>query len=180
MATADVQMLPLSTTDALQRMAELVRDGNIADAVVFGNQHDTPLAVATSDLITHGELGKGSESTIRAGIFSDKPVAIKKAIIRNTKDLERFRREVGMLSLLRHDNVVPLRAARAIPPAYMMLLPQYSGSLEVWCLSSVRQHAMPPCIGEQHDKCCTPLCCAQRQERQSARASRGISCTMPS
>eukprot|EP00892_Ulva_mutabilis_P000404 jgi/Ulvmu1/10364/UM061_0047.1 len=130
MAAAQVQMPCVSTTDALQHMAELIRDGNISGAVDFGNQHSTPLAVAASDLITQEELGKGSESTIRAGVYLSEPVAIKKAIIRNTKDLERFRREVGMLSSLQHSNVVPLRAARAIPPAYMMLLPQYSGSLE--------------------------------------------------
>lgn len=139
MAAVDVQMLPVSTTDALQQMAALVRNGNIQDAVVFGNQCKTPLAVATSDLITKHELGKGSESTIRAGSFCGEDVAIKKAIIRNTRDLERFRRELGILASLRHPNIVPLRAARAIPPAYIMLLPQYNGSLEV-CFCALLAH----------------------------------------
>lgn len=136
MASVDVQMLPVATSDALQHMAELIRYGDIPSAVTFGNQQTTPLAVATTDLITKHELGKGSESTIRAGTFCGSSVAIKKAIIRNTKDLERFRRELGMLASLRHEHIVPLRAARAIPPTYMMLLPQYSGSLEV-CVDRV-------------------------------------------
>lgn len=131
MAAVDVQMLPVSTNDALQHMAELIRNGNIPDAVAFGNQRSTPLAVSISDLTAQHELGQGSESTIRAGTFCGDKVAIKKAIIRNTRDLERFRRELGILASLTHPNIVPLRAARAIPPAYIMLLPQYNGSLEV-------------------------------------------------
>lgn len=124
-------MCAKTNTDVLQQMAALVRDGNIEGAVHVGSQQHIPLAVPTSDLITQHELGKGSESTIRAGTLNGTPVAIKKALIRSTNDLDRFRSEVRILASLRHDNVVPLRAARVIPPAYMMILPQYSGSLEV-------------------------------------------------
>jgi serine/threonine protein kinase len=120
-----------SAHEVLEQMAQHVRQGQFDDAACCGNAYTIPLAVPGPSLVSGPELGTGSESVIRAGQLNGTPVAIKKAVIRNTADLDRFRREVSLLCSLSHTNIVPLLAARVLPPNYTMVLPRYSGSIEV-------------------------------------------------
>lgn len=120
-----------TTAEILDDMARLVRAGRLGEAVTLGRRCSPPLHVAPDDIRVFETLGSGSESTILASEYRGQPVAYKKARVRGTDDLERFRREVALLAELQHDSVVPLLAAHALPPAYAMVLPRYATSLEV-------------------------------------------------
>lgn len=120
-----------SAQAVLELMAEHVRNGEFQSAVECGNTFRVPLAVQEAGLRKGAIVGTGSESVIRAGELDGAPVAIKKAIIRTPDDLQRYRKEVGILCTLQHDSIISLEAARALPPNYTMVLPRYAGNLEV-------------------------------------------------
>lgn len=120
-----------SAHSVLERMAEHVRKGEFESAVACGNSCSVPLALPEAAVRGSIVLGIGTESVIRAGELDGVPVAMKKAVIRTPADLQRFRKEIGILSSLRHSGIVSLLAARALPPTYTMVLPRHSGSLEV-------------------------------------------------
>ena len=122
---------PLSAHSVLERMADHVRKGEFEAAVACGNACSVPLALPEAAVRGSDTLGSGTESVIRAGELDEAPVAMKKAVIRTPADLQRFRREVGILSSLSHSGIISLLAARALPPTYTMVLPRYTGSLEV-------------------------------------------------
>lgn len=115
----------------LARMAEHIRKGEFESAVACGNSFDVPLAIPDGAVRAAGFLGQGTESVIRAGELHGVPIAMKKAVIRTPDDLQRFRKEVGILCTLHHSNIISLLAARALPPNYTMILPRYTESLEV-------------------------------------------------
>jgi hypothetical protein len=115
----------------LESMAEHVRKGDFETAVTCGNSFRVPLALPIAAVRGTDILGKGTESVIRAGELDGAPVAIKKAAIRTAEDLRRYRKEAAILSTLKHSHIIPLLAARALPPSYAMVLPRYAGSMEV-------------------------------------------------
>ena len=112
-------------------MSCLVRKGDFLGAAELGNAQETKLAVPKTEAVARDVLGRGTESTIFAADYQGANVALKKMTIRCTADLERFRKEVALLNSLNHAHVVPLLAARVLPPDYAMVLPRYACSLEV-------------------------------------------------
>lgn len=57
-------------------------------------------------------------------------MAIKRPILRNSSDMDRYHLELEILASLRHPNVVALTAARAWPPDYSFIVPfMRNGSL---------------------------------------------------
>jgi hypothetical protein len=121
----------MRVAEILQQMAVMVRSGDIAGAATLGNAGDVKLAVPQSEVATGQVIGRGSESMIMSAHYKGSEVALKKNIIRCTADLERFRKEVAVLSGMRHEHVVPLLGACAVPPCYSMIIPLYTCSLEV-------------------------------------------------
>ena len=121
----------LDIRDMLEQMAGHVRLGNAEAAAALGNRCQPPLAIAANDITLQQKLGQGSESTIYAAQYRSSPVAVKKYIIRSTADLQRYRKEVAILSSVQHQHVVPLLGARALAPTYAMVIPRYERSLEV-------------------------------------------------
>lgn len=58
------------------------------------------------------------------GSFGGQDVAVKRFKISQSDDLKRFRRELSILaSLAGHPNIVPVVAARALPPDYLLVMP---------------------------------------------------------
>jgi hypothetical protein len=115
----------------LAEMSRLIKQGDIQAACELGNQHTPPLAVPKAAVKAHELLGTGSESTIHAAELDGVEAAYKRYKIRNAADLERYRKELALLLSLRHQHVVPVLAARAIPPDYSVIIPRYDCSLEV-------------------------------------------------
>lgn len=71
-----------------------------------------------------GELASGAEATVLYGSFGGQDVAVKRFKISQSDDLKRFRRELSILaSLAGHPNIVPVVAARALPPDYLLVMP---------------------------------------------------------
>ena len=121
--------IDMTAREVLSTMTAMVRKGEFAAAAELGNAQRPPLAVEKSQL--GATLGRGSESTIHAAEYNGRDVAVKKMIITCTADLERFRKEVALLSTFQHPHIVPLVGARMLPPDYAMILPRYACSLEV-------------------------------------------------
>ena len=85
-------------------------------ASILGRASGIPLSIDTQDLSAWKRLAGGSQSLLFASKFRDRPVAVKKAIIRTTDDLENFRKDVLMSAEVQHQNVLGLIAARLLPP----------------------------------------------------------------
>lgn len=123
----------------LQDMAEAVRQGNFDKAEDLGgtkwqndvrNPEELPLAVPKSVLGYSREsvLSEGAQSNVHRGLWDGKPVAIKRGIIREPRDLLRFRKEVCMLGSISHENIVSLVGARMLPPDYLLIMELYDTS----------------------------------------------------
>jgi hypothetical protein len=50
------------------------------------------------------------------GLWAGQRVAIKRVAIRTSADLDSFRQEVSLMAAATHPHIVPLLAARALPP----------------------------------------------------------------
>ena len=88
-----------------------------SQAANVGNRADLPLGLAKSDVTTSAELARGTQSIVYEGKYRDQHVAIKKAKIGKSADLESFKFEVAVMAKLRHvSSVVSLVAARLVPP----------------------------------------------------------------
>lgn len=123
-----------SVVGRLDSMAEAIRRGEFQQAEDIGGTREThdhtqlPLAVRKKEITYDGVVSEGSQASVRRGTWGGKPVAIKRAIIRESEDLVRFRREVGLLASLRHENIVGFVGARMVPPDYMLLMELYPTS----------------------------------------------------
>jgi serine/threonine protein kinase len=83
-----------------------------------------PLNVQLDDLSLLGELASGAEATVLYGSFNGQDVAVKRFRIAQADDLKRFRRELSILAALAgHPHIVPIVAARALPPDYLLVMP---------------------------------------------------------
>jgi hypothetical protein len=88
-----------------------------------GNAFGVPLGVRSADLQFQDKLYQGQQGSVTSGRWRERGVAIKKARIGTSADMERFRTEIRLLLLAgMHGNVVPLLAARALPPGALRCL----------------------------------------------------------
>lgn len=77
-----------------------------------------------SDLTISAELSQGTQSIVHDGKYRDQHVAIKKAKIGKSADLDSFKLEVAIMAKLRHvSSVVSLIAARLVPPGVSLFKP---------------------------------------------------------
>ncbi|KAG2450587.1 hypothetical protein HYH02_004427 [Chlamydomonas schloesseri] len=113
----------LSVPDALMAMAKAVRSGEMMQARAIGEQCEVPLSLTAAELAMADKLSEGAESTVFRGSWRGQAVAVKKARIAASADLDRFKAELAILARLRHPAVVPLLGARCLPPDYMLVLP---------------------------------------------------------
>lgn len=60
-----------------------------------------------------GKLSEGAESTVFRGTWRGQAVAVKKARISASVDLDRFKGELAILARLQHPAVVPLLGGKA-------------------------------------------------------------------
>lgn len=93
-------------------------------ASAIGATAAVPLNVQLDELSLLGELASGAEATVLYGSFDGQDVAVKRFKISQSDDLKRFRRELSILASLEgHPNIVPVVAARALPPDYLLVMP---------------------------------------------------------
>jgi serine/threonine protein kinase len=64
-----------------------------------------------------GKLSEGAESTVFQGSWRGQAVAVKKARIATSNDLDRFKAELVILASLSHPAIVPL-LGEALPHSY--------------------------------------------------------------
>ncbi|KAL6523309.1 hypothetical protein OROGR_016912 [Orobanche gracilis] len=75
-------------------------------------------------------IARGAESVVYHGILDGKKVAVKKPVLATSDDLDKFHKELQLLSKLNHPGIVKLLAAHARPPNYMFFFEFYeSGNL---------------------------------------------------
>lgn len=95
----------------------------------LGRRASPSLAVPLADLFIQAELAEGGEATVWQGTCGGAPVAVKRFKIAQQDDLARFRRELALMASLQHPRIMPLVAARALPPSYMLLMPLAASNL---------------------------------------------------
>ena len=63
------------------------------------------------------KISHGAQSTVSNGLYQGQAVAVKKAKVSRSADLDNFKLEIIIMAELRHvKNVVGLLAARLLPP----------------------------------------------------------------
>lgn len=88
-----------------------------SQAAELGNAAEVKLGISMQSVQLKGQISHGTQSTVFNGLYSDQSVAVKKAKISKSSDLENFKLEVIIMAELRHvTNVVSLLAACLIPP----------------------------------------------------------------
>lgn len=86
-------------------------------AAQVGNSAEVQLGVSTQAVQMHDKISHGAQSTLFNGLYQAQAVAVKKAKISKSADLDNFKLEIIIMAELRHvKNVVGLLAARLLPP----------------------------------------------------------------
>ncbi|XP_051138640.1 protein kinase and PP2C-like domain-containing protein [Andrographis paniculata] len=84
-----------------------------------------PLHLLHSSYSLSSPIAKGAESVVYEGILDGKKVAIKKPVLSTSDDLDKFHKELQLLSKLDHPGIIKLLAAHAKPPNYMFFFELY-------------------------------------------------------
>ncbi|XP_057785766.1 protein kinase and PP2C-like domain-containing protein [Salvia miltiorrhiza] len=89
-----------------------------------------PLHLRPSSYSLSSPIARGAESVVYEAVLDGKKVAAKKPILSTSDDLDKFHRELQLLSKLDHPGIMKLVAAHARPPNYMFFFELYAaGSL---------------------------------------------------
>lgn len=128
---------PLVLDGTIADMAAAVQRGDFAAAEAAGGSAALPLSLPRGCLSGLAPIFEGAQASVYSaqlrpasllavgapnvsssggGGTDSLAVAVKKPRIRETADLERFRREVALLGRLRHAHIVCLLGARLLPP----------------------------------------------------------------
>ncbi|KAI3444283.1 hypothetical protein Pfo_000948 [Paulownia fortunei] len=101
-----------------------------------------PLRLHPSSYSLSSPIARGAESVVYEAILDGKKVAVKKPVLSTSGDLDKFHKELQLLSKLDHPGILKLVAAHARPPNYMFFFEFYeAGNLaqklhvEEWSLS---------------------------------------------
>lgn len=114
----------MSVLDAVLQMSEAVKVGDFAKAEALGAQAPFPLSIPKAAIVGGLPISEGAQAMVKEAVVDGfGKVAIKRAIIRESDDLLRFRKEVILLSLVHgHPHMVHMVGARLLPPDYMVVL----------------------------------------------------------
>lgn len=109
----------------LSSMAASVRAGDHGAAILAAEGSPIPLALAPSDIRTGRALYEGPQSKVFVAELlhegGNRPVAMKRPVLRSSAALDAFRQEVAVLADLRDaPGVVRLVGARMLPPGYFL------------------------------------------------------------
>ncbi|KAL1548777.1 protein-serine/threonine phosphatase [Salvia divinorum] len=89
-----------------------------------------PLHLRPSSYSLLSPIARGAESVVYEAVLDGKRVAAKKPILSTSDDLDKFHKELQLLSKLDHPGIMKLVAAHARPPNYMFFFELYAaGSL---------------------------------------------------
>ncbi len=103
---ATTAMAPLHARPCCSRIA------THEQAASIGQRSTVPLSIAATGLHIAAEpLSRGAESTVLAGNYAGRDVAIKRVRLTQSEDWQRFCRELQLLAGFRHPNVIQLLGA---------------------------------------------------------------------
>ncbi|CAI5963616.1 unnamed protein product [Closterium sp. NIES-65] len=85
------------------------------------------LNVPKAEIKTGPLIAKGPESSVYEGSYLEQPVALKKPRLSTSEDMDRFHKELKLLSSLKHPHIASLLAARAYPPDYVLIFTLHRG-----------------------------------------------------
>ncbi|XP_011070076.1 protein kinase and PP2C-like domain-containing protein isoform X2 [Sesamum indicum] len=84
-----------------------------------------PLHLRPSSYSLFSPIARGAESVVYEAVLDGKKVAVKKPILSTSEDLDKFHKELQLLSKLDHPGILKLVAAHARPPNYMFFFEFY-------------------------------------------------------
>ena len=97
---------------------------------------DAPWVIPTRALVMQGEIGRGGFGVVQKALYKGMLVAVKESAVRfrsNKKalrELEQFRRELGLSVGLRHENVVRVYGGTLVPAVSIVMELCEMGSLD--------------------------------------------------
>lgn len=116
----------LSIAEAISQMALAVQNGDFSRAEALGEVAPVPLSIPKASLRPVRPISEGAQATVSEAEMelsgTSRPVAVKRARIREAQDLVRFRDEVELLAAAQHPHVVELVGARLLPPDYLLIM----------------------------------------------------------
>ncbi|PIN25000.1 Tyrosine kinase [Handroanthus impetiginosus] len=84
-----------------------------------------PLHLHPSSYSLSSPIARGAESVVYEAILDGRRVAVKKPVLSTSDDLDKFHKELQLLSKLDHPGILKLVAAHARPPNYMFFFDFY-------------------------------------------------------
>jgi serine/threonine protein phosphatase PrpC/tRNA A-37 threonylcarbamoyl transferase component Bud32 len=116
--------IEMSVLDVVLEMSAAVKVGDFEKAETLGARAPFPLSVSKAAIASGAPISQGAQAMVKEAIVEGYgKVAIKRAIIRESEDLLRFRKEVVLLSMVDgHPHIVKMFGARLLPPDYMVIL----------------------------------------------------------
>ncbi|KAH6832523.1 protein kinase family protein / protein phosphatase 2C family protein [Perilla frutescens var. hirtella] len=84
-----------------------------------------PLHLPPSSYSLSSPIARGGESVVYEAVLHGKKVAAKKPVLSTSDDLNKFHKELQLLSKLDHPGIMKLVAAHARPPNYMFFFELY-------------------------------------------------------
>ena len=127
-------------------MASLVSSGEFMQASLVGNSVDPPLALSLISLQASGEVARSPNSVVLRGTFgggvsgsspspletsiSRQPCAIKKPRLPTSTELDRFKKEIRLQARCSHAFILPILAAKLLPPDYALITPLCESNLQ--------------------------------------------------
>jgi serine/threonine protein phosphatase PrpC len=120
----DTNGIEMSVLDVVLEMSAAVKVGDFEKAETLGARAPFPLSVSKAAIAGGAPISQGAQAMVKEAIVDGfGKVAIKRAIIRESEDLLRFRKEVVLLSMVNgHPHIVKMLGARLLPPDYMVIL----------------------------------------------------------
>ena len=121
----------MASGSLMQSMAQLVSEGAVAEAVDLGKRGEPPLSVSLPEMApAAGEVARGPNSVVTMGTFRNRRVAIKKPKLPTSTELERFKKELRLMARCSHPSVLPVVAAKLLPPDYLLVTPLCASNLQ--------------------------------------------------
>lgn len=114
---------------------------NRPQATAIAGRSALPLGVTAQQLQLGNLISSGAESSVYHGTYLGTRVAVKRPRIGTASDLDRFRRELCILASLQHDSIIPVLAAKALPPgATCLSTSQLPTPVSLWSPGSASVH----------------------------------------
>lgn len=115
----------VALSNKTHRVAPVTESCRIENTLFFG------LKVRFDDIVIEAQIGTGNFGVVYKALYKGKHIAVKRLLSHSfsRKSVQDFQREISILSILAHPNIVQFLGAVTEPPTFCILTELCAGSL---------------------------------------------------